>query len=204
MMLDNMKLILPFFNFNEGNDMFMHCQIVCRAKDHKDKKVKEGAINYYLIKSREHLERLMPEIILLCEDYGARAYINVAGKDFDVLQKTMMATLAKDICEGVTRDLSRVLNSEAGKIKSRSIRWVVDVDTLELKDKVYKWLEDAIKRQGNPDYYIHTIPTPNGCHFITLFKFDTLAFNQEFPDVRIHKNSMGTLLYYPKSLEGNG
>ena len=80
-----MELILPHFYFNEGNDMFMHCQIVQRAKDHKGERVREGAIKTYFIRSREHLERLMPEIILLCEHYGARAYINLAGKDFDVL-----------------------------------------------------------------------------------------------------------------------
>lgn len=39
-----MNLILPHFYFNEANDMFMHCQIVQRAKDHKGERVREGAI----------------------------------------------------------------------------------------------------------------------------------------------------------------
>lgn len=41
-MIDNFELIKPLFYFNEANDMFFHCQIVQRAKDHKPNKVKEG------------------------------------------------------------------------------------------------------------------------------------------------------------------
>lgn len=37
-----MNLILPHFYFNEGNNMFMHCQIVQRAKDHKRVRMREG------------------------------------------------------------------------------------------------------------------------------------------------------------------
>ena len=48
-MIDNFELIKPLFYFNEANDMFFHCQIVQRAKDHKPNKVKEGAINTYLM-----------------------------------------------------------------------------------------------------------------------------------------------------------
>ena len=87
-MVNNFEQIKSMFYFNEGDNMFFHCQIVSRAKDHKgeNKKVKEGAIKTYFIRSREHLDSLKDEIILLCEHYGARAYINVAGKDFKSLQ----------------------------------------------------------------------------------------------------------------------
>lgn len=200
-MINNIDLIIPFFNFNEANNMFMHCQIVQRAKDHKEEKVKEGAIKTYFIRSREHLKRLMPEIILLCEHYGARAYINVAGKDFDQLQKLMLQKLATDVCHGIIRNPRRILNSAAGELKSRYIAWIVDVDDHEKKEDIYNWLKTAIEKRWNPVYCIREIPTVQCCHFITLFKFDTQEFNHVFPDVDIHKNSMGTLLYYPNSLE---
>lgn len=90
-----------------------------RAKDHKGEKVREGALKTYFIRSREHLERVMPEIILLCEHYGARAYINLAGKDFDALQKLMLKKLAIDVSEGIIRNPRRCLNSAAGELKSR-------------------------------------------------------------------------------------
>ena len=41
-MIDNFELIKSMFYFNEANDMFFHCQIVQRAKDHKGEKVREG------------------------------------------------------------------------------------------------------------------------------------------------------------------
>lgn len=203
-MINNIELILPFFNFNEGNDMFMHCQIVQRAKDHKGERVREGAIKTYFIRSREHLERVMPEIILLCEHYGARAYINLAGKDFDALQKLMLKKLAIDVSEDIIRNPRRTLNSAAGELKSRRTSWVVDVDDPSKKDAIYNWLKEAIEKNGNPKYYIHEIPTVQCCHFITLFKFNTAEFSAVFPDVDVHKNSMGTLLYYPKSLDKDG
>lgn len=195
-MINNMELILPHFYFNEGNEMFMHCQIVQRAKDHKGEKVREGAIKTYFIRSREHLERVMPEIILLCEYYGARAYINLAGKDFDALQRLMLKKLAIDVSEGIIRNPRKCLNSAAGELKSRISRWIIDVDNSEKKDAIYKWLRNLWHDKN----IIIEIPTVQCCHFITP-KFNTKEFSEVFPDVNVHKNSMGTLLYYPNSLK---
>lgn len=192
-MINNIELILPYFYFNEADLRFMHCQIVQRAKDHPEKKVKEGAIKTYFVRSKEHLERLMPEIILLCEHYGARAYINLAGKDFERLQRSMLSILATDIDQGIIRNPRKVLNSAAGTLKSRATRWIVDIDDMSLKEAVVKWLTINCVS-------IHTeIPTVHGCHLITQ-SFNLMNFNKQFPNIDVHKNSMGTLLYYPKSL----
>lgn len=193
-----MNLILPHFYFNEANDMFMHCQIVQRAKDHKGEKVREGALKTYFIRSREHLERVMPEIILLCEHYGARAYINLAGKDFDALQKLMLKKLAVDVSEGIIRNPRRCLNSAAGELKSRLQRWIIDVDDPDKKGAIYEWLSNLWHDKS----IIIEIPTVQCCHFITP-KFNTQEFSEAFPGVDVHKNSMGTLLYYPNSLTTN-
>lgn len=211
-MINNMELILPHFYFNEGNDMFMHCQIVQRAKDHKGEKVRESAIKTYFIRSREHLERIMPEIILLCEHYGARAYINLAAKDFDKLQKLVLQKLATDVYEGNIRNPRRILNSSAGELKSRNPLWVVDIDNLSIEDSVRDWfynwylkeLEKGPKTLMPKRYFaerciVERIPTKAGCHLIVK-PFDLMKFRDEFPDIDVHKNSMGTLLYYPESI----
>ena len=152
-MLNNIELIKPMFYFNEGNNMFFHCQIVQRAKDHKGEKVREGAIKTYFIRSREHLDRIMPEIILLCEHYGARAYINVAGKDFSSLQSLLLMKLASDIHQGLVRNPRKCLNSAAGELKSRVPRWVVDVDDMSMKDSIknrlFELYVEALKRKGS-------------------------------------------------------
>lgn len=208
-MIDNFELIKPLFYFNEANDMFFHCQIVQRAKDHKPNKVKEGAINTYLIRSREHLDRLKDEIILLCEHYGARAYINVAGKDFDAVNKAMLAMLANAVCMKSISAMNpaRILNRCIGGEKSRMPRWIIDIDDMSIKDSILEWLDDYFKvkeysiANDRDSIYFHAeIPTVQGCHLITL-PFDSLKFSETFPNVDVHKNSMGTLLYYPKSLE---
>lgn len=214
-MINNIKLILPHFYFNEANDMFMHCQIVQRAKDHKGERVREGAIKTYFIRSREHLERVMPEIILLCEHYGARAYINLAGKDFDQLQKLMLQKLVVDVCQNNIRNPRKVLNSAAGELKSRRPLWIVDIDDMSIKQSVRDWLynwylEEYKKGPATmmPKSYfaersiVDEIPTVQGCHLIVK-PFNLQKFSEVFPDIDVHKNSMGTLLYYPEVLTTN-
>ena len=198
-MIDNFELIKPLFYFNEANDMFFHCQIVQRAKD-KPNKVKEGVINTYLIRSREHLDRLKDEIVLLCEHYGARAYINVAGKDFDAVNKSMLAMLANSVCLKSISAMNpaRILNRCIGGEKSRMPRWIIDIDDMSLKEPILEWLCNYFN--VNDEYLYSTIPTVQGEHLIVR-PFNVSEFSEAFPNVDVHKNSMGTLLYYPKSLE---
>lgn len=205
-MVDNFELIKSMFYFNEANNMFFHCQIVQRAKDHKGEKVREGAIKTYFIRSREHLDRVKEEVIFLCEHYGARAYINVAGKDFKNLQDLLLAKLAEYNLNGTVRDPRRILNSAAGELKSRNPKWVVDIDDISIKDSVLEWLDNYFRSIRPIDVLSYTnfflyaeVPTVQGCHLITL-PFDSLKFSEAFPNVDVHKNSMGTLLYYPDML----
>ena len=216
-MVNNFEQIKSMFYFNEEDNMFFHCQIVSRAKDHKgeNKKVKEGAIKTYFIRSREHLDSLKDEIILLCEHYGARAYINVAGKDFKSLQTLMLLKLTNDIHQGVVRNPRKCLNSAAGELKSRIPKWIVDIDDISLKDSIkdrlFELYAQAYSSKGT-NISVETIkavshlnifaeiPTKNGLHLIVR-PFNTKAFNEFFPNVDIHKNSMGTLLYCPASLD---
>ena len=198
-MVDNFDLIRPMFYFNEANNMFFHCQIVQRAKDHKPNKVKEGAIKTYFIRSTEHFDRIKDEIILLCEHYGARAYINVAGKDFEAMQKIMLMTLTRNITENIVQNPRKILNSAAGELKSRFPRWIIDIDDKSVLNSVLQWFYDYFK--VDKDFYIKaTIPTVQGVHLIVI-PFNLQLFHSTFPDIDVHKNSMGTLLYYPKSLD---
>ena len=216
-MIDNFELIKPLFYFNEANDMFFHCQIVQRAKDHKgeNKKVKESAIKTYFIRSREHLDRVKEEVVFLCEHYGARAYINVAGKDFKNLQDLLLAKLAEYNLNGTVRDPRRILNSAAGELKSRNPKWVVDIDDVfmmnAIADKLFELYAEAWKKKGSDisvealkevgyNYIYAQVPTKQGIHLIVK-PFNTKAFSEVFPDVDVHKNSMGTMLYYPNNLD---
>lgn len=208
-MIDNFEKVKEMFYFNEANDMFFHLQIVQRAKDHKGEsmKVRESAIKTYFIRSREHLDRVREEVIFLCEHYGARAYINVSGKDFSALQNLMLAKLAEYNLNGTVRDPRRILNSAAGELKSRSPKWVVDVDDMSMLDSIRKMVyklyakahreKDAICREHA---IVAEFPTKSGVHLIAR-PFNLKEFHDTFPDVDVHKNSMGTVLYIPDSLK---
>lgn len=198
-MIDNSKLIERLFYFNENNNMFFHCQIVRRAKDYPNGNVKEGVIHSYFIKSAEHLTKLMPEIKLLCDYYGARAYINVSGKDFSKVNTLMLVEIANYIYQGNSVNPRKILNSAAGKTKSRSPKWIIDIDDKDIDNMIT--IKNAIlhllkEKYGKSTGIVGIVETLNGWHIITE-KFNSKKFSEIYPDVSIHKNSMGTLLYMP-------
>lgn len=207
MLINNLELIAPLLP-KDNPKVFCHMQIVCRAKDHKDEKVKEGAIKTYFIRDEEHLRKIMPEVILLCEHYGARAYINVSPKSFEKLQKLMLVKLASLVCEGNIQNPRKTLNSTAGALTSKRPVWIVDVDDISMKDSILKWLDDYFELDPTLPfcntreelYLIGIIPTKQGCHLLVRH-FNLEEFNSNFPDVDVHKNSMGTLLYYSDSID---
>ena len=201
MKIDNFELIKRFFYFNEANNMFFFLQVVRRAKDHKgeEKKTKEKAIKTYIVTSREYLDSIKDEVILLCEHYGARAYINVAGKDFDKVQKEMLCVLAEYNVNNTIVNPYRLLNRIIGQLKSRCPRYLIDIDDIPSQEKpVLDWLAKYFS--GKEYYLIGTVPTAQGEHFI-VEPFNVDSFNKDFPDIDVHKNSMGTLLYYPESIK---
>lgn len=207
MLINNLELIAPLLPKN-NQMVFCHMQIVCRAKDHKDEKVKEGAIKTYFIRDEGHLRKVMPEVILLCEHYGARAYINISPKSFEKLQKLMLVKLASLVCEGNIQNPRKTLNSTAGALTSKNPIWIVDIDDLSMKDTILNWFDNYFKLDPTlpfcntrEELYLRgIIPTKQGCHLLVR-PFNLKEFSSNFPNIDVHKNSMGTLLYYPDSID---
>ena len=189
--------------------MFFHCQIIRRGKDHPNLPAANKLIQTWLVQSREQLDKLKDEIIFLCENYKARAYINVAGKDFDRLNSLILKKLADNAYIGNIVNPWHVFNSACGELSSREKRWVVDVDSkhpddsfevLEEIDDI--WIETHPESKKRLDecmrdavYLYATIPTLNGYHFITR-PFNLQKFKEKFPKVDVHKNNP-TVLYVP-------
>ena len=204
-MIDNFKLIKPLFYFNEANKMFFHCQIMTRNKDHKDDNIKERLISTYIIRSREQLDVLKEEIVQLCEHHKARAYISVAGKDFNTVNKLMLCKLAGyNLNDDLGINPQKILDSAIGCTNSREHRWIVDVDNISQAKDILLWLDCYFNivyhdEESRCEYLYATIPTKSGIHYITK-PFNSQEFNKAFPNVDIHKNNL-TVLYIPKSLD---
>lgn len=211
-MIDNFDLIKSLFYFNRANNMFFHLQILRRGKDHPELPAANKLIQSWLVTSRDHLESLKEEVIFLCEHYKARAYINVAGKDFDKLNTLILKKLADNLHTGNTINPWHVYNSACGELISRRKCWVVDIDSKDLDTK-YEVLEelDGIWLETHPEskeyldechrdavYLFAEIPTLNGCHLITK-PFNLQKFKDKFPKIDVHKNNP-TVLYIPSSL----
>lgn len=207
-MIDNFDIIKPLFYFNEANNMFFHLQILRRGKDHPELPAANKLIRSWLVRSREQLDSLKDEIVFLCEHYKARAYINVAGKDFDKLNTLILKKLADNIHTGNIINPWHVFNSACGELTSRRKCWVVDIDT---KDRSFKWeviqTIDGIWMSDNPGcagrersevYLFAEVPTMNGVHLITK-PFNLQKFKEKFPEIDVHKNNP-TILYIPNSL----
>lgn len=201
-MVNNKDLLMPPVGFHKELNMFLHCQLVVRKKDHPNENIKDKVVGVYFIKSRDHFERIMPEIILLCEHYRARAYLNITEKSIELLQKEVLLELAQDNKLGNTRDPNKVVNSSAGKLKGTEPKWIIDVDEDTDKLLLYQALNEVFKHyHGINEWLYKKVPTVHGYHLITkpfnLNVFSTITKGT----IDVHKNSMGTLLYYPKSLE---
>lgn len=211
-MIDNFELIKKLFYFSEGNNMFFHLQILRRGKDHPELPAANKLIQSWLVRSRDHLDKLRDEVIFLCEHFKARAYINVAGKDFDKLNTLILKKLADNVHTGNVINPWHIYNSACGELKSREKRWVVDVDSKHPDDS-FEVLEelDAIWLETHPDhkalldecqrdraYLIASIPTLNGYHYITR-PFNMQKFKEKCPNVDVHKNNP-TVLYVPNSI----
>lgn len=211
-MIDNFDLIKSLFNFGKGNNMFMHLQILRRGKDHPNLPAANKLIQSWLVTSAEQLAHLKEEIIFLCQSYKARAYINVASKDFDKLNTLILKKLADNVHTGNVVNPWYVYNSACGELTSRNKVWVVDIDSKDTDAKLKVLNElDGIWLETHPDcqeycadgkrhltYLIAEIPTLNGCHLLT-HPFNLQKFKQRCPDVDVHKNNP-TVLYVPKSI----
>lgn len=201
MKINNFDLIKNILNFQL--EKFYYLQIICRGKDCGENKI----INSYFIRTKEQLEKLEEEIIFLCEHYKARAYINPNIRSFYELQRLLLVKLSSLIYDNNVQNPKKTLGSAVNSLKSTNPIWIIDLDDTTLKDEVLLWLDNYFKLEPEipfcstrEELYLKgIIPTKQGLHLLTS-PFNLKSFNSKFKDIDVHKNSGGTLLYYPSSI----
>lgn len=185
------------------DDHFLFLQIVRRQKDIKDKKVKESSLYSKLIYNQNQLKEIMPMVIAICESMQARAYINLTPKSNVLLRKNLARQFVEEVCINTftfpARTFNKVIGSLEGKRDERY--WMLDIDnegehavTLPQYDKIIEWVQSE-------NAFVDTIQSPHGIHVIVR-PFNLKKWEENnMPNIDIHKNSMGTILYYPSSIE---
>jgi len=200
-MINNFEQIKNILKF-ESEDDFYFIQILKRRKENPEMGSNSALIKSYYIKSIEHFEKVMPEIITLCNATNARAGINLNKRSFKQVALQMLKKVTDCVIGENFKSVKNGYDSVCGKFTSEPNKsWIVDIDVkamvfvgiLTKKMETLQPLGDKIKS---------IIETKNGYHLITkpfnIKQFDEL-FDETFaqfekPD--IHKNNP-TILYIP-------
>lgn len=186
-MANNFDIIKSYMLSLDMDGYYLHAQIVRRQKDHSNK-VKEGALKHYYIRSVSELEKLESEIIDLANHYKARVYINLSRKSLRELGMRVSQEILSKNLMGQDINPNKLMSSVSGSVVGKDIAWIIDVDDLGQKASIYEYLR-------NHQVPVLEVPSASGLHLIALAKFNVSEVASMF-GVDIHKNSMGSLLYF--------
>jgi len=196
-MLNNLELIKPLLTF-QSEDTYYFLQILQRKKEHAELGRNSNNVKNYYIKSVEHLEHKMSEIIKLCEVFNARAYIRLTPRSYKKTALHHLQKMAGMIAEGNYKDISKSYLSSSGSTnEGTDKRWIVDIDTLnEEYDRAIQLIIAECKPEGNK--ILANLPSKNGNHIITS-PFDIQTFNQKVKEKglevpEIHKDNPTNLI----------
>lgn len=214
-MVNNFELIKNNLRFINDRS-FYFIQILKRKKENPEMKSYTIPIESFYIFSRDHLEKIKPRIIEICEQNRARAYIKMNCLDAQSVMLEQIAVITREIRDGNWKHMSKSLNSACGicgKQDGIEKLYLVDVDFNhegEVYDvnEVIKYIESLpphkvihVDNEDEGQYDIPVskikmeIPTQNGVHLITT-GFDLSTFHRKYPHVDVHGDG-NTVLYHP-------
>ena len=194
-MINNLEEIKHFLNF-DSEDEFYYLPIIRRRKDNPHLKGNHNVIAHYYIRSIEDLDRLMEEIIGICDGTNARAYLYLNRRSFKRCFKEYNYKAAKQELNDHTPIVSQTYHSVVGKFSSEENKtWVVDIDGVEVGDGVIisDFLDSIYPRGVRKTQAV--FKTKNGFHLITK-GFNLAEFKKRYPDIDVHKDGP-TVLYVP-------
>lgn len=187
-MINTLEQIKPFLVF-PSEDIFYDLQIIQRRKENPDMETNHRTVKHYSIKSIEHLERVLPEIIKICDVLNARACINLNRRSFEFLAKQMLKKIPDIYLADSYMTMGSAYESLIGlyTAEPKDLRkWIVDIDIDSVA--VVIEVQEFIKK-NNPKVKIWTIlKTKNGFHLITTpFRVD--VFRKKYIEHEIHRNN---------------
>lgn len=199
MEINNFDLIKKFLTF-ESDDDFYTVQVLYRKKDNKNIKGNNNSdrtIKIYCLRNSDYLDKKIEEIILLCNVFNARAYINLAPKSKVKTLKFINEEIARRISSNNFNKLDSLYEHcvMTNDNKGRKNYYVIDCDSEDdYKEALDILAKDEIKPEG--EKVLLTIPTYQGYHLLCR-KFHIKKFNEHTNTIKIIENSI-VLLYGPE------
>lgn len=189
--LEQIKSLLKFENENE----FYFVQVIQRSKENPNLGKNNNLIKAYYVYSLDYLDKKFPEMVKLAEVFNARIYIHLNRRNAYNIALELMEDLVYNIRANHLQTLSKSYSSVCGKHHSEKDKtWIIDWDDKEnIKDKIEMLKFIRTLEPLETDKLIAEIETKNGYHLITR-PFNSQKFNEEYPDIEIHKNNP-TILY---------
>lgn len=193
-MINNLEVIKQLLKF-ESEDDFYFLQILKRKKENPELGSNSLVIKTYYIRSIEHLEKLIPEIISLCTLHNARGCINLNVRSFEKIAFHTLKKVSDIIMNKDFKSVRAAYDSVCGEFGTgKNKSWIIDIDNFdENLDKEIQLTINNIIPIGMK--VLANLPTKNGHHIICT-PFDVREFKTKYPDIDIHKNNP-TILYIP-------
>lgn len=203
-MIDNSLLIRTILSFEK--DDFYFVQVLKRRKDNPDMEKDMLVIDNFYISSFESYDKIVPQIIKLCNHENARGYFRLNKRNYKHLAPHMVKRTVEIAFGDDCHALKNVFDSVAGEHHSDpDKKWLVDVDWSEIYTPYnvegnarYEHLQYDLGRlqmEAKRDPLLFFLPTKNGIHIITR-PFNLQLFKAEYPNVTVHRDNP-TILYCP-------
>lgn len=196
-MIDNFEQISKILTFN-SEDEFYFLQILQRKKDNPDGYMGSNnssrLIKGYYIKSVDELFKRKPEIIALCNQFNARAGINLNKRSYYKTAFNTMKIMAEQMHNKNYKSVHRAWNTACGIHNGVDDKiWLLDLDSNKV-DYITS-VKTFVNLQPPFNTILSVIPSKMGVHIITK-GFDLRNFISEYPEIEVHKNNP-TNLYIP-------
>ena len=194
-MINNIDKIRTMLSFEK--DDFYFIQILKRRKDNIDLERDMVVIDNFYISSFESYDRIVPQIIKLCDVENARGYFRLNKRNYKDLAPHMVKRTVEIAFSDDCHALKNAFDSVAGEFHSDSDKkWLIDIDND--KEVNYSKLLSEVTRlqiETGREPMTELLPTKNGVHLIT-HPFNLKLFKESYPTIDVYKDA-NTILYIP-------
>jgi hypothetical protein len=193
--MNNANKIRTMLSFEDKDD-FYFVQVLKRRKDNPDMEKDMVVIDNFYIGSFESYDKIVPQIIKLCDMENARGYFRLNKRNYKALAPHMVKRVVEIAFSNDCRALKNVFDSVAGEHHSDpDKKWLIDVDN-DKNVKYNELLDEVIRLQKDAgrEPMTESLPTKNGAHLITR-PFNLTKFKVMFLLDVHHDNP--TILYCP-------